>query len=60
VVIGRGTEPLGAAGRKPFVDRGLDLLDDQSRWQCVVDRKLSGDRLTVHRRTNRFGNMPAS
>lgn len=59
VVIGRGTEPLGAAGRKPFVDRGLDLLDDQSRWQCVVDRKLSGDRLTVHRRTNRFGNMPA-
>lgn len=60
VVIGRGTQPLGAAGRKPFVNRGLELLDDRSRWQCVTDRKLSGDRLTVHRRTNRFGTLHAS
>jgi riboflavin biosynthesis pyrimidine reductase len=60
VVIGRGTQPLGAAGRKPFVNRGLELLDDRSRWQCVTDRKLSGDRLTVHRRTNRFGTLHTS
>ena len=55
VVIGRGTAPLGPSGRKPFGDRGLDLLDDATRWRCVTDRHLSGDRLTIHRRTNRFG-----
>ena len=59
VVIGRGTEILGPSGRKPFVDHGLELLDDKSRWHCIADRKLSGDRLTVYRRTNRFGSTPS-
>ena len=54
VVIGRGTEPLGAHGRKPFGDRGLEILDDSKRWQLAHDRKLSGDRLTIHRRAGRF------
>jgi diaminohydroxyphosphoribosylaminopyrimidine deaminase/5-amino-6-(5-phosphoribosylamino)uracil reductase len=54
VVIGRGTEPLGAAGRKPFGDAGLELLDDRLRWHLVTDRRLSGDRLTVHRRVDRL------
>jgi diaminohydroxyphosphoribosylaminopyrimidine deaminase/5-amino-6-(5-phosphoribosylamino)uracil reductase len=55
VVIGRGTAPLGSSGRKPFVNRGLELLDDKVRWQRATDRQLAGDRLTIHRRTNRFG-----
>jgi diaminohydroxyphosphoribosylaminopyrimidine deaminase/5-amino-6-(5-phosphoribosylamino)uracil reductase len=55
VVIGRGTEPLGAQGRKPFGDRGLEILDDPTRWQLALDRGLSGDRLTHHRRTGRLG-----
>jgi diaminohydroxyphosphoribosylaminopyrimidine deaminase/5-amino-6-(5-phosphoribosylamino)uracil reductase len=54
IVIGRGTEPLRAAGRKPFGDRGLEVLEDTARWQRTTDRKLSGDRLTIYRRTGRF------
>jgi diaminohydroxyphosphoribosylaminopyrimidine deaminase/5-amino-6-(5-phosphoribosylamino)uracil reductase len=54
IVIGRGTEPLGAQGRKPFGDKGLEVLDKPGRWQLTVDRKLSGDRLTIHRRAWRL------
>lgn len=54
IVIGRGTEPLGTTGRKPFGDRGLELLEDAARWQLTTNRRLSGDRLTIHRRTGRF------
>jgi diaminohydroxyphosphoribosylaminopyrimidine deaminase / 5-amino-6-(5-phosphoribosylamino)uracil reductase len=54
IVIGRGREPLGTTGRKPFGDRGLEVLEDSVRWQLATDRRLSGDRLTIHRRTGRF------
>ncbi len=54
IVIGRGTQALGDAGRKPFGDRGLEALDDTARWRLTTDRKLSGDRLTIHRRSGRF------
>lgn len=54
IVIGRGTHPLGAQGRKPFGDSGLEVLDDAARWRLALDRELSGDRLTIHRRTGRF------
>jgi diaminohydroxyphosphoribosylaminopyrimidine deaminase/5-amino-6-(5-phosphoribosylamino)uracil reductase len=54
VVIARGTEPLGSSGRKPFGDRGLDVLDDAGRWQLVETRRLGPDALTVHRRAGRL------
>jgi diaminohydroxyphosphoribosylaminopyrimidine deaminase/5-amino-6-(5-phosphoribosylamino)uracil reductase len=54
VVIARGTEPLGANGRKPFGDRGLDLLDDAGRWQLVEKRMLGPDTLSIHRRAGRL------
>jgi hypothetical protein len=54
VAIARGTEPLGADGRKPFGDRGLDLLDDAGRWQLVEKRMLGPDTLTIHRRAGRL------
>jgi diaminohydroxyphosphoribosylaminopyrimidine deaminase/5-amino-6-(5-phosphoribosylamino)uracil reductase len=54
VVVARGSAPLGAAGRKPFGADGLALLDDAAGWRLAVDRRLAGDRLTIHRRTGRF------
>jgi diaminohydroxyphosphoribosylaminopyrimidine deaminase/5-amino-6-(5-phosphoribosylamino)uracil reductase len=54
VIIARGTEPLRAAGRKPFGNAGLDLLEDAARWQLADRRGIGADTLTVHRRTNRF------
>ena len=54
VVIGRGTEILGAKGRKPAGDRGIEFLDDTDRWQKVDERMIGADRLSVHRRTGRF------
>jgi diaminohydroxyphosphoribosylaminopyrimidine deaminase/5-amino-6-(5-phosphoribosylamino)uracil reductase len=54
IVIARGTEPLGADGRRPFGDRGLDVLDDAERWQLAERRMLGGDTLTIHRRAARL------
>jgi diaminohydroxyphosphoribosylaminopyrimidine deaminase / 5-amino-6-(5-phosphoribosylamino)uracil reductase len=54
VVIARGTEPLGANGRQPFGDRGLEVLDDAARWQPAERRLLGADTLTVHRRAGRL------
>jgi diaminohydroxyphosphoribosylaminopyrimidine deaminase/5-amino-6-(5-phosphoribosylamino)uracil reductase len=54
VAIARGTEPLGASGRKPFGERGLEALDDASRWQLVEKRMLGSDTLTIHRRAGRL------
>jgi diaminohydroxyphosphoribosylaminopyrimidine deaminase/5-amino-6-(5-phosphoribosylamino)uracil reductase len=53
VVIARGTEPLGADGRKPFGDHGLEVLDDAGRWQLADRRRLGADWLTIHRRAGR-------
>ena len=54
IVIARGTEPLGAAGRKPFGEQGLEALDDRARWQLFDQRAIGADTLTLHRRTGRF------
>jgi diaminohydroxyphosphoribosylaminopyrimidine deaminase/5-amino-6-(5-phosphoribosylamino)uracil reductase len=54
VVIARGTEPLGVAGRQPFGERGLEVLDGSSRWQLAERRMLGADTLTVHRRAGRL------
>ena len=54
VIIARGTEPLGAAGRKPFGAQGLEVLDDTARWQLVDSRRIGSDSLTLRRRTGRF------
>ena len=54
VVIARGTEPLGADGRKPFGDRGLEVLEAAARWQRVEKRMLGPDTITIHRRAGRL------
>jgi diaminohydroxyphosphoribosylaminopyrimidine deaminase / 5-amino-6-(5-phosphoribosylamino)uracil reductase len=54
VVIARGTEPLGAGGRMPFGDRGLEVLDDAGRWELAEKRMLGTDTLTIHRRAARL------
>jgi diaminohydroxyphosphoribosylaminopyrimidine deaminase/5-amino-6-(5-phosphoribosylamino)uracil reductase len=59
LVIGRGTEMLGAAGRLPVGDRGLEFLDGTERWQKVDDRKIGTDQLSVHRRIGRFVQEPS-
>jgi diaminohydroxyphosphoribosylaminopyrimidine deaminase / 5-amino-6-(5-phosphoribosylamino)uracil reductase len=58
VVIGYGTEALGANGRMPVGDKGLEFLRQADRWQTVDERRIGADRLSVHRRLGRF--MPAS
>jgi len=54
VVIARGAEPLGADGRKPFGEHGLDILDDAGCWQLAERRMLGTDSLTIHRRAGRL------
>jgi diaminohydroxyphosphoribosylaminopyrimidine deaminase / 5-amino-6-(5-phosphoribosylamino)uracil reductase len=54
VVIGHGTEKLGATGRMPVGGQGLEFLRDGDRWQMVDERRIGADRLSVHRRTGRF------
>jgi diaminohydroxyphosphoribosylaminopyrimidine deaminase/5-amino-6-(5-phosphoribosylamino)uracil reductase len=54
VVIAQGIAPVGPGGRKPFGDRGLETLDDASRWQLAERRGLGADTLTIRRRTGRL------
>lgn len=60
VVIGQGSQLLGAKGRLPVGDRGLVFLGDAERWQKVDERKIGGDRLSVHRRLGRFSVEPSA
>jgi diaminohydroxyphosphoribosylaminopyrimidine deaminase/5-amino-6-(5-phosphoribosylamino)uracil reductase len=54
VVIGQGTETLGAQGRNPIGGCGLEFLRNAGRWQTVDERRVGADRLSVHRRTGRL------
>jgi diaminohydroxyphosphoribosylaminopyrimidine deaminase/5-amino-6-(5-phosphoribosylamino)uracil reductase len=54
VVIGHGTEKLGATGRMPVGGNGLEFLGDGARWQTVEERRIGTDRLSIHRRMGRF------
>jgi diaminohydroxyphosphoribosylaminopyrimidine deaminase/5-amino-6-(5-phosphoribosylamino)uracil reductase len=54
VVIGRGTEALGARGRKPFGRHGLEALADTARWHVADERMIGDDRLTVYRMVGRL------
>ncbi|HSR82540.1 MAG TPA: bifunctional diaminohydroxyphosphoribosylaminopyrimidine deaminase/5-amino-6-(5-phosphoribosylamino)uracil reductase RibD [Hyphomicrobiaceae bacterium] len=54
VVIGHGTEKLGATGRMPVGGDGLEFLCDGARWQTVEERRIGTDRLSIHRRMGRF------
>jgi len=54
MVIGHGTETLGAKGRKPVGGCGLEFLRDPDRWQTMDERRIGADRLSVHRRMGRF------
>ncbi len=54
VIIARGTEPLGSAGRKPFGDSGLEVLTDAGRWHLLDRRMVGTDTLTIQRRGGRF------
>jgi diaminohydroxyphosphoribosylaminopyrimidine deaminase/5-amino-6-(5-phosphoribosylamino)uracil reductase len=58
LVIGHGTEALGAKGRMPAGDHGLEFLGQAGRWQTADERMIGVDRLSVHRRTDRFANVP--
>ena len=42
------------AGRKPFGDSGLEMLDDAGRWRLGDKRMIGADTLTLHRRFDRF------
>jgi diaminohydroxyphosphoribosylaminopyrimidine deaminase/5-amino-6-(5-phosphoribosylamino)uracil reductase len=53
-VIARGTEALGGNGRKPFGNRGLEILDDTAGWRLAERRMLGPDTLTIHRRVGRL------
>jgi diaminohydroxyphosphoribosylaminopyrimidine deaminase/5-amino-6-(5-phosphoribosylamino)uracil reductase len=54
VIIARGTGTLGSAGRRPFGESGLELLDDAARWSLADRRSIGADTLTLYRRTDRF------
>src|SRR5262245_18726877 len=54
VVIGHGSEKLGATGRMPVGGGGLEFLRDGGRWQTVEERRIGADRLSIHRRMGRF------
>ena len=54
VVIGQGTERLGATGRMPVGGSGLEFLNDAERWQTAEERRIGADRLSIHRRNGRF------
>jgi diaminohydroxyphosphoribosylaminopyrimidine deaminase / 5-amino-6-(5-phosphoribosylamino)uracil reductase len=58
VVIGHGSEPLGANGRPPVGARGLEFLSQGERWQKMDERRIGADRLSVHRRLGRFSEEP--
>ena len=60
LVIAHGTELLGSKGRMPAGDRGLEFLRQGGRWQTVDERRIGADRLSVHRRTDRFTGEPSS
>jgi diaminohydroxyphosphoribosylaminopyrimidine deaminase/5-amino-6-(5-phosphoribosylamino)uracil reductase len=53
-VIACGTKPLGAEGRLPLLDRGVEEFYDDARWYQVEDRMIGEDRLTAYRRRDRF------
>lgn len=58
IIIGRGTVAVGSRGRKPFGDRGLEVLDDTTRWRLTDTRAIGDDTLTTHRRKDRFADGP--
>ena len=60
VVIAHGTEALGSKGRKPVGNDGLEVLAQPERWQVVDERTIGADRLTVHRRIDRFAGSEAA
>ena len=53
-VIARGTEALGAGGRKPLGAFGLEVFEDAVRWQRVEARTIGDDRIFVYRAVGRF------
>jgi diaminohydroxyphosphoribosylaminopyrimidine deaminase/5-amino-6-(5-phosphoribosylamino)uracil reductase len=60
VVIAHGTEALGSRGRKPVGNDGLEVLAQPERWQVVNEGMIGADRLTVHRRIDRFAGSEAA
>ena len=49
VVIFRGTEPLGAGGLQPILDRGLEMFDDARNWRLADERAIGADRVRRYR-----------
>jgi diaminohydroxyphosphoribosylaminopyrimidine deaminase/5-amino-6-(5-phosphoribosylamino)uracil reductase len=52
-LFARGTATLGAAGRTPIGNRGLEVFADTTRWRKIAERGVGADRLTAYRRVGR-------
>jgi len=53
-VIARGTQVLGARGRPPLVGCGVEVFEDTRLWECVVERAVGEDRLSIYRAAGRL------
>jgi diaminohydroxyphosphoribosylaminopyrimidine deaminase/5-amino-6-(5-phosphoribosylamino)uracil reductase len=53
-VIARGTEALGAGGRKPLGAFGLEVFEDAARWRRVEERAIGADRIFIYRAVGRL------
>jgi diaminohydroxyphosphoribosylaminopyrimidine deaminase/5-amino-6-(5-phosphoribosylamino)uracil reductase len=49
VVVFRGTEPLGAGGAQPILDRGVAIFDDARKWRLADERAIGTNRVRRYR-----------
>jgi diaminohydroxyphosphoribosylaminopyrimidine deaminase/5-amino-6-(5-phosphoribosylamino)uracil reductase len=48
-IIFRGTEPLGAAGLQPILDRGVEIFEDARTWRLADERAIGTDHVRRYR-----------
>lgn len=53
-MIFRGSEPIGGAGLRPLVDRGLEEFADTARWQLAEERGVGPDRVSLYHAVGRM------
>jgi len=59
-VIARGTEALGASGRRPLGESGLELFADRTRWHLFEERAIGRDRISIYRAVGRLDGRPGA
>jgi diaminohydroxyphosphoribosylaminopyrimidine deaminase/5-amino-6-(5-phosphoribosylamino)uracil reductase len=52
-VVFRGTEPLGPAGVRPILDRGIETFDDVRAWRLADERAVGPDHVCRYRALGR-------